>query len=86
MSPKVAAFQKGQLLKIFIALLLESYQNKTYGIYIDVQSCKCAHTKYVNFSETFVAANIYRFKRLSGKHSQNFTLPTSQLKEWWFCC
>lgn len=63
MSPKVAAFQKGQLLKIFIALLLESYQNKTYNIYMGIQSCKSAHTQNVNFSEAFVAANIYRFNR-----------------------
>lgn len=42
--PQGSSYQKGQLLKIFITLLLESYQNKTYVIDIRVQGCKRAHT------------------------------------------
>lgn len=42
--PQGSSYQKGQLLKIFITLLLESYQNKTYIIDIRVQGCKRAHT------------------------------------------
>lgn len=81
--PQGSSYQKGQLLKTFISLLLESYQNKTYIIYIGIQRCNSAHTQSINFSEAFVAANIYQ---LCGKCCQNFTLLTSWLQGQCFCC
>lgn len=56
--PQGSTYQKGQMLKIFIALLLESYQNKTYVTDICMQGCKHILTQSFNFSQTFVAANM----------------------------